>query len=271
MVSQTNKVPSNPSVRIGVDLGHWALVTATDDKGGKLIVLNLASLRTTIAGRRRVGRSHSPRVRGSRGCKGAEAEPASPDVGCEYIRRESSRQMTSQLVGTYGEMKFEDLDILAVDRSIGRRAFRRSVSDARTCAFRPILTYEAGYDNVKVDVVRYLPSSQLHHGCAYGQVGAMLTERLNCDNCGAHVDKDENASMNIRERSNIGPSLVKTSALFVFKPPGTGDSSVPDSTHHLVRKRKSGFDAGHVRKCESEPWNSQSKVQDGNLLRGGFS
>ncbi len=62
---------------------------------------------------------------------------------CVYIRRESIHQLTRCLVDNYSEVKIEDLDRSAMKRSMGRRALRRSVSDAGLGAFRPTLTYKA--------------------------------------------------------------------------------------------------------------------------------
>ncbi|WP_423782750.1 zinc ribbon domain-containing protein, partial [Ferrimicrobium acidiphilum] len=45
-----------------------------------------------------------------------------------------------------------------------------------------------------VVVDRYLPSSQLHHGCTTRLAGAKLAKRLTCDTCHVEVDRDENAS-----------------------------------------------------------------------------
>ncbi|KJE75848.1 zinc ribbon domain-containing protein [Ferrimicrobium acidiphilum] len=84
-----------------------------------------------------------------------------------------------------------------------------------------------------VVVDRYLPSSQLHHGCTTRLAGAKLAKRLTCDTCHVEVDRDENASLNIRDWSVISPGLVESTALFVLGPFGTGGSSDDGMTHHL--------------------------------------
>ena len=61
-----------------------------------------------------------------------------------YIRHESIHHLTRYLVDNYSEVKIEDLNLAAMKRSMGRRASRRSVSDAGLRAFRPTLTYKAG-------------------------------------------------------------------------------------------------------------------------------
>ena len=160
-------------------------------------------------------------------------------------------------------------------RSMARRAFRRSVSDAGLGAFRPTLTYKAERANVNVVVVdRYFPSSQLHHGCDGRLVGAKLAKRLTCDTCHIEVDRDDNASLNIRDWLNIrdlsviSPGLVESSALFVPGPLATGDSSDDGLTHHLERADKSSACAGNAWRGKNNSRTSENEVRDENLVKG---
>ncbi len=99
-----------------------------------------------------------------------------------------------------------DLNLAAMKRSMGRRAFRRSVSDAGLGAFRPTLTYKAERVGVKVVVVnRFFPSSQIHHNCGGRLTGAKLAKRLTCDTCHVEVDRDENASSLRTVVLRVGP------------------------------------------------------------------
>ena len=168
------------------------------------------------------------------------------------MRRENVHQVTRQLVDTYGEMKIEDLNIAAMKRSMGRRAFRRSVSDAGLGAFRPTLTYKAERVNVKVVVDRFFPSSQLHHGCTGRLVGAKLAKKLTCDRCHVEADRDDSASLNIRDWSVISCGLVESTALFVPGPFDTGDSSDDGLTHHLERADESSACAGNAWRGKNE-------------------
>ena len=66
----------------------------------------------------------------------------------------------------YCEVVIEDLDISAMKRSLGRRAFRRSVSDAALGTFRCVLRYKAERAGTTLVVAdRWYASSQIHHGC----------------------------------------------------------------------------------------------------------
>ncbi len=267
VVSPTRK--SRPKVRAGVDLGLRSLATVVDSNDTIKVFPNPTPLRATVAERRRVGRSLSRRMPGSRGHVRAKAKLARLDRSCVHIRRESIHQLTCYLADTYSEIRIEDLNLAAMKRSMGRRAFRRSVSDAGLGAFRPALTYKAERAGVKVIVVdRFFLSSQIHHGCGGKLTGARLAKRLNCEKCFTEVDRDENAAMNIRDWSVASPGLVEASALFVPRPLGTGGSSDGEMTHHPKRARKTSCNTGHAWRGENDFWTDQSQVQDENLVKG---
>jgi putative transposase len=250
IVSPTNKAPAKPTVYAGVDLGLRSFATVADSNGDQIIFSNPTPLRKSMTELRRTQRQLSRRIPGSRGYEQAKTKLNRLYRRTTYLRRENVHQMTRYLVNTYGEIKIEDLNIAAMKQSMGRRAFRRSVSDAGLGVFRPILTYKAQRGNVKVVVVdRYFPSSQLHHGCSGRLVGAKLAKRLTCDTCHTEVDRDENASLNIRDWSHTSRGLVESTALFVPGPSlsGTGDSSDDGLTHRLERASKSSSHTGLAR------------------------
>ncbi len=98
-------------------------------------------------------------------------------------------------------------------------------------------------------VDRYFASSQLHHGCGGRLVGAKLPKKLTCEACHVEVDRDENASFNIRDWLDTSCGLVEATAPFVPGPSfgGTGDGSDDGLTHHLERASKSSSHTGVAR------------------------
>ncbi len=211
--------------RAGVDLGLRSLATIADSNGDMIAIANPDPLRATINERRRVGRTLSRRIPGSHGHREAKAKLVKLDRKAVYVRSESIHQLTRYLVDNYSEVKIEDLSIAAMKRSMGRRAFRRWVSDAGLGAFRPTLTYKAERAGVRVIVVdRFFPSSQIHYNCTGRLAGAKLAKKLTCDTCHVEVDRDENASLNIRDWSVISCGPVGSTALPVPRPFGTGGS-----------------------------------------------
>jgi putative transposase len=131
----TASTPTQPTVVAGVDLGVRTLATvATLDTatGAESVVEyeNPAPLKATLVARRRAGREISRRIPGSRGHRAAKAKLTRLDRRCLHLRREAAHRLTTDLAGTYGHIVIEDLDVAAMKRSMGRRAYRRAVSDA---------------------------------------------------------------------------------------------------------------------------------------------
>jgi putative transposase len=101
----------------------------------------------------------------------------------------------------------EDLDVAAMKRGMGRRAFRRAVSDAAMGAIRPQLAYKSARCGATLTVAdRWFASSQIHHGCHRPDgtpcrlVGKhRIAKQLVCPLTGEIVDRDHNAARNLRD------------------------------------------------------------------------
>jgi putative transposase len=106
----------------------------------------------------------------------------------------------------------EDLDVAAMKRSMARRSFRRSVSDAAMGLVRPQLIYKTTRTGANLTVAdRWFPSSQIHHRCfqADGSPCRLESKRdagrikmdkvLRCPITGEDVDRDHNAARNLRD------------------------------------------------------------------------
>lgn len=157
-----------------------------------------------------------------------------------HLRREAAHQLTTQLAGTYGQVVIEDLDVAAMKRSMGRRAFRRSVSDAAMGLVAPMLAYKTTrHGSTLIVADRWFPSSQLHHRCTHPNgtpcrlVGkGRIDKHLICPQTGEMVDRDRNAALNLRDwpdYASCGP--VGTTAPSVPGPTesvGTGHGATPD-------------------------------------------
>jgi putative transposase len=203
---------SRPTVRAGVDLGIRTLATVAtlDAATGEQTITeysNPAPLKATLTARRRAGRQLSRRIPGSRGHQTAKAKLSRLDHRCVHLRREAAHQLTTQLAGSYGHIVIEDLDVAAMKRSMGRRAYRRAVSDAAMGAFRSQLAYKTARHGVVLTVAdRWFASSQIHHGCTTADgtpcrlIGkGLIDKKLVCPQTGEVVDRDRNAALNLRD------------------------------------------------------------------------
>jgi transposase len=95
----------------------------------------------------------------------------------------------------------EDLDVAAMGRAMGRRAFRRSVYQAGIGRVRPILAYKTSWAGGRLVVAdRWFTSSKTHHGCGGYCAGLGLADRRwICPNCGDLVNRNANAARNLRD------------------------------------------------------------------------
>ena len=186
----------------------------------------------------RDSRQMSRRIVGSKGHAAAKTNAAELDRRAVHLRQDGWHKMTTWLVSTYSEVVIEDLDVAGMKRSMGKRAFRRSVSDAALGKCKPQLTYKmakAGTSLVVAD--RWYGSSQIHHGCGCRLVSkAKMAKTLLCANTGESVDRDHNAAQNHRgwpeKDSSPGPVVpsapVDTQARLLT---GTDPGSEHELTH----------------------------------------
>jgi putative transposase len=193
--------PARPGVRAGIDLGLRSMATVAATDGTSRELPRLAPLKAALTGHRQAGAQMSRRTPGSRGYLAAREKLTRLNRRAGHLRRETWHQFTRELVTTYGEVVIEDLDIAAMKKSMGRRAFRRSVSDTAPGMFRPMLAYKAAQTGTVVTVAsRWYPSSQQHHGCGCRLTApAKLAKMLICQHTGELVDRDENAAANLRD------------------------------------------------------------------------
>ena len=258
---------TSPTLRAGLDLGIRTLATvATIDTatGAETVVEypNPAPLKATLTARQRAGRELSRRIPGSRGHRAAKAKLSRLDRRCVHLRREATHQLTTELAGSYGHIVIETLDLEAMKRSMGRRAFRRSVSDAGMGLVKPQLAYKtARFGGVLTVADRWFPSSQIHHGCTQPDgtpcrlIGkGHIDKKLVCPQTGEVVDRDSNAALNLRDwpdHASCGP--VGTTAPSVPGPTksvGTGhgaDAGSSGAGGAPVSPRARGARSGEAR------------------------
>ncbi len=209
MCSGSTPSPKPAAARCGIDLGigaEWAVVAHADDTIER--ITHPAPWAATQAERRRVARQASRRIVGSRGHRQAKAKLATLDRRAANLRRESIHTLTTRLTRRYGTIVMEDLDVAAMAKGMGRRAFRRSVYQAGLGQVRPILAYKTRWAGGRLLVAdRWFASSKTHHGCGGYRADLSLTDRVwVCPGCGELVDRNANAGLNLRDWTGRSPT-----------------------------------------------------------------
>ena len=110
-------------------------------------------------------------------------------------RRDWFFKLANELVSQYTIICIEDLNLDGMKRLWGRK-----VSDLAFAEFVSILEWvarNAGTTVVKID--RWAPSSKACHVCGTINTELTLKQREWTCSCGAHLDRDINAAINIRK------------------------------------------------------------------------
>lgn len=137
-------------------------------------------------------------------------------------RSEAQHRSSHSLTRRFSLIAMEDLNIKAMVRGMGRRAFRRSVADAGLGELRRQIEYKArwrGRSVIKVD--RWYPSSKTCSACGIANKELKLGDRDWTCICGAHHDRDVNAARNI---------LAEGLRLAAMSTPGNGGSEARGET-----------------------------------------
>jgi len=154
------------------------------------------------------------------------------------LRQEAIHPRTRQLVDTDGELVLEDLDLAWMQRSIGRRALRRSVVDAGLGRLSPMLGAKTEHARGRLFIAdRFFASTKTHYGCGGILTGPKLAKLLPCEACGDTVARDEHAATHLRDwpERTADPGAVGASAPLDPGPPsgatdGGSDDRSPDET-----------------------------------------
>ena len=119
------------------------------------------------------------------------------------FRNDHHQKLSTELVKQYSLIGTEDLNVkqlLADNRSDDARR----IADSGWRSFVSMLSYKAEwYGRRHIKVGRYYPSSQICHDCGY-QNPDVKEKRLKiwtCPKCGKVHQRDENASLNIRDEA----------------------------------------------------------------------
>ena len=198
--SSPARIPKSGAV--GVDLGVKNLATLSDGT----VIPNPRALGTRLKALRKAQRSLSRKTMGS-----ARREKAKERVARLYARVTDARmdainKATAMIAGNYSVVYVEDLNVAGM---VKNHHLARSVSDAALGEFRRQLEYKTARSGAVLRVVdRWYPSSKTCSNCGVVKAKLSLSERtFNCDECGASMDRDVNAAINIRVAGSAPETL----------------------------------------------------------------
>ena len=177
---------------VGVDLGVKNLATLSDGT----VIPNPRALGAGLKALRKAQRALSRRVKGSVRREKAKERVARLHARVADMRADAIHKATSMIAGNYSVVCVEDLNVAGM---VKNHSLARSLVDASLGEFRRKLEYKTARTGAVLCVVdRWFPSSKTCSNCGVVKAKLSLSERVfHCDACGASMDRDLNAAINI--------------------------------------------------------------------------
>lgn len=196
--------PSRPDVAVGVDLGIKALAVVATSDGEVFEVPNPRHLGKALRKVRRLSRAASRRQGPDRrtGQKPSnrwlrtDAARNRPLGRVADQRRDAIHKLTTRLAGMYGTVVVEDLHVAGM---VKNRRLTRHVQDAAFAEIRRQLTYKTAWHSSTLIVADlWFASSKTCSECGAVKAKLALSEGTYvCEACGAILDRDVNAAVNL--------------------------------------------------------------------------
>jgi len=180
---------------VGVDLGIKALAVLSDGTE----VENQKPLRSELRKLKRLNRELSRRQEGSGRWNHTKAKLARFHRRIADQRMDYHHKMTTEITSTYQIIGIEGLNVAGMLRN---HRLALSIADAGFGEIRWQLQYKAEwYGSKLVEVDRFFPSSRLCRFCGCINDDLTLADRVWTCDCGAELDRDRNAALNIERQA----------------------------------------------------------------------
>ena len=181
---------------VGIDLGVKALATLSDGT----VFENQRHYRQSEGRIKGLSRGLSRKVEGSQNWWKQTRKLAKAHYRVTSQRADTLHKMTTHVAQTSALIGLEDLNAKGM---LANHCVAQAVSDASFFEVKRQLLYKAEQYGGYVQLVsRWYPSSKTCHACGYVKSELTLAERVfTCDECGVTLDRDLNASLNIRDEA----------------------------------------------------------------------
>ncbi|WP_435610238.1 RNA-guided endonuclease InsQ/TnpB family protein [Streptomyces sp. C10-9-1] len=189
---------TTPEVGIDLGLGHFAVLS----DGTK--VDSPRFLRRAEKRLKKAQRALSRKEKGSSNRNKARTKVARAHARVADARREFHHQLSTRLIRENQAVAVEDLAV----KGLARTRLAKSVHDAGWSAFVSMLEYKAArYGRTFIRIGRFEPTSQMCSQCGVKDGPKPLNVReWTCQACGAVLDRDINAAVNIAKAAGLAVS-----------------------------------------------------------------
>lgn len=198
---------------VGVDMGIKTMAVISDGREFE----NPKALRRAQRRLRRLQRELARRKKGGQNWKKTKAKLAKQHAKIANIRRDALHKATSALVA---RNKPEDerpsvivIEDLNVSGMLKNHNLARAISDVGFGEFKRQLEYKCEWYGVELMFAdRFFPSSKLCRHCGSINSDLTLSDRMWTCDCGAVLDRDKNAAINLRNLAIATASSAESDA-----------------------------------------------------------
>ncbi len=191
---------------VGVDLGIKTLATLSDGK----VFESVKSYRKFEAKLSRQQYINRNKIIGSANCKKAQLKIAKLHTKIANIRKDALHKLTTYLAKNHGRVVIEDLNVRGM---LANHKLAKSIADQGFYEFRRQLEYKTlAYGSELVVVDRFFPSSKTCSNCGHVQDMPLNVRTYDCPDCGISIDRDLNASINLRNAVGLTVNACGRSA-----------------------------------------------------------
>ena len=189
----SDDIPTPPESVVGVDVGIKCWAIASDETKLEL-PKRLKHLRRILAKKQRL---LSRKQKGSHNYLKAINKIARIHQTIRRISQDAIHKFTTTLAKNHSVIVVEDLNVRGMQES-RNRGIRRGINYSEMSAIIDLLEYKA---KRLVKVPRFYPSSKACSNCGNVKEDLTLSDRTYvCEACGFTLDRDLNASLNIRKK-----------------------------------------------------------------------
>lgn len=185
----------HPQESVGVDLGSKSLAVLSDGREFE----NQKFLRSELRKLKRLNRELSRRQEGSGRWGRTKQKLARLHRRIANRRLDYQHKMTTEIARTYQIIGVEDLNVTGMMKN---HRLALSIADAGFGEIQRQLRYKSDWFGGKlVEINRFFPSSKLCRFCGYINNDLTLADRIWTCECGAELDRDRNAALNIERQA----------------------------------------------------------------------
>ena len=178
---------------VGVDLGVKTLATLSDGK----VFESVKSYRRFETKLSRLQYLNRNKIIGSANWRKVQLKIARLHRRVASIRKDALHKLTTYLAKNHSIVAIEDLNVSGM---LANHKLAKSIADQGFYEFRRQLEYKTRWHGSKlVAVDRFFPSSKTCSRCGHVQDMPLSLRTYDCPNCGLSIDRDLNASINLRD------------------------------------------------------------------------